>query len=91
MMDQTLTIFRKFKDNKPPYYNEVIALFPEMREPRGLCMSYMHIGQHGSADYNIVTYGATKPATPEEYSDLKTELESIGYILKIRRKWIKKR
>ena len=83
MMDQTLTIFRKFKEG------EIIALFPEMREPHGLCMSYMHLGQHGSADYGIIRI--TKPATPEEYSDLKTELESIGYNLKIRRKWVRSR
>jgi len=91
MQDETLTIFRKFKDAKPPYYNDMIALFPEIKWDRqGLfCTSYMHMGQHGGADYNIVTCGTTKPATPEEYSDLKTELESIGYILKIRRKWIR--
>ena len=85
MENETLTIFRKFKEG------DIIALFPEIKWDRqGLfCSSYMHIGQHGSADYGIIRI--TKPATPEEYSDLKAELESIGYTLKIRRKWIRGR
>ena len=85
MQDETLTIFRKFKEG------DIIALFPEVKWDRqGLfCSSYQHIGQHGSADYAIISI--TKSATPEEYNDLKTELELIGYNLKIRRKWIRSR
>ena len=83
--DNTLTIFRKFPND------EVIALFVNHKyNYQGLCMSYMHIGQHGGANYSYVL-NRTKLATPEEYSDLKTELESIGYNLKIRRKWIRSR
>jgi ribosome-interacting GTPase 1 len=48
-------------------------------------MSYMHIGQHGSADPNIVEF--TTPSTEEEYKDLKKELEGIGYNLVVRRKF----
>ena len=84
MMDQTLTIFRKFKEG------DIIALFPEIEHRWPFCSSYQHMGQHSGADYKGLIQ-ITKPATPEEYSDLKTELESIGYTLKIRRKWIKKR
>jgi len=82
-LDETLTIFRKFKEG------EIIALFPEIKWDHDgyFCTSYMHLGQHGSAEYAIISI--TKPATPEEYSDLKTELESIGYNLKIRQKWIR--
>lgn len=69
----TKVIFRKFKNG------EVIALFPQ--EPATIggweCMSYMHVGQHGSADPNIVH--GTKPAMPYEYADLYNELKSIGY------------
>jgi len=86
--EQTLTIFRKFKDKNPPYYNDVIALFPEIYQMNGNIMSYMHVGQHSMADYGVIL-DKTKPAKPEEYSDLKTELESIGYDLKVRQKWIR--
>ena len=69
----TKVIFRKF-DN-----GEIIALFPQ--EPATYdgweCMSYMHVGQHGSADPFIAK--DTKPATPYEYAALYNELKSIGY------------
>lgn len=77
---KTKVIFRKFDDN------QVIALFPE--EPGDSrpysFMSYMHIGQHGSASHEIVQ--GTKLATQEEYRDLKQELESIGYDLSVYQK-----
>ena len=68
---KTKTIFRKFKDG------EVIALFPEIPsdyEGR-YCDSYMHIGQHGSANYQGLLKD-TVLATPEEYAELKHELET---------------
>ena len=40
--------------------------------------SYMHIGQHGAADYAGVI-AATRPAREEEYRGLLSELKSIGY------------
>ena len=89
-LDETLTIFRKFKQSKLPYYNDIIALFPEIYQMTGKIMSYMHVGQHSMADYHHVI-NKTKPANPEEYQDLKTELESMGYNLKVRRKWIRSR
>lgn len=92
MQEETLTIFRKIKPDYTPYRPEIIALFPEEKaDYNGLkCLSYMHVGQHGPADYDHVIMTTTK-ATTEEYSDLKTELESIGYNLKIREKWIRSR
>lgn len=76
MGNKTEVIFRKFKDG------EIIALFPyEVQDRIGLVMSYMHNGQHSDASLNIIEI--TKLATPSEYEDLKTELESIGYNLKI--------
>lgn len=69
----TKVIFRKFK------CGDVIALFPQ--EPATAsgweCLSYMHVGQHGSADPFVVNH--TKPAMPWEYSELYKELKSIGY------------
>jgi hypothetical protein len=73
----TRVIFRKWRDT-----GEIIALFPEIKSSRGMCESYMQIGQHGGADYSYLVagwYGPTVPATPEEYADLLAELEDIGY------------
>ena len=74
----TRVVFRKWKDG------EVIALFPDIPSDAAnwyTCMSYMHIGQHGAA-CPAITYD-TKKATPEDYNDLKQELEAIGYNLKV--------
>lgn len=68
----TKVIYRKFKDG------DIIALFPEIEsDPMGNILSYMHVGQHGSANIGIVYQ--TKPATPEEYAKLHKELINIGY------------
>ena len=75
-MEATRVVFRKYKDG------EIIALFPDLTEPGYLCTSYMHFGQHGAADY-ADTIARTKPATEDEYFDLKEELEEIGYVLKV--------
>lgn len=77
----TKVIFRKFKNG------EVVALFPQ--EPATSdgweCMSYMHVGQHGSADPMIVH--DTKVANPKEYAPLVAELLSLGYRLDIRKQF----
>ncbi len=66
-------MFRIFSDG------QVIALFPEESDKRtGETMSYMHIGQHGGADYHGVIR-KTKPATESQYQPLLNELKSIGY------------
>jgi hypothetical protein len=76
----TDVIFRKFKDG------DIIALFPyEIDNYHGDCLSYMHIGQHGGANYwHCLTI--TKPAMINEYEPLMRELISIGYELRIRQK-----
>ena len=74
-------IFRRWK-----YYDgDVIALFPELpADVHGMqCMSFEHVGQHGSADYHEVMHN-TEPATPEEYGGLRAELEDRGYVLVVR-------
>ena len=75
--ETTKVIFRKFNDE------EVIAFFPELPSDCNgyYCQSYMHCGQHGGADPELVY--STKPAKPAEYADLIEELEQIGYNLKI--------
>ena len=47
-------------------------------------MTYMHVGQHSEAYTGF--YYELKPATPDEYADLKEELESTGYELEILKK-----
>ena len=86
--EQTLVVFRYW--HKPKDHHGVIALFPEVEHRWPLCNSYEHVGQHGGADYSGVV-AATRPASESEYRDLKEELESLGYNLLIRTKWIRKR
>jgi len=76
----TTVIFRKYMPE-----NNVIAIFPYEKEGPRLCMCYQHIGQHGAASGPGVVED-TKPATPEEYEDLKNELIEIGYKLEIKKR-----
>lgn len=58
---------------------DVIALLPDhIENNRWDVMCYQHIGQHGTADYGHII-SQSRPATPEEYADLKHELEIVGY------------
>ena len=76
-MDITEVIFRKFSDN------QVCAFFPyEIADRSGNISSYMHVGQHSGASFDCLV-STTKLANEIEYGPLKTELESIGYNLKI--------
>jgi len=83
--DETLVIFRKYKDN-----GEILALFPEIKDSftYGGITCYERIGQHGAADYNYCI-DITTPASEIEYAPLRAELESIGYNLIVRKKWIR--
>jgi len=77
----TEVIFRKW--NRKDFKGDIIALFPyDVETLEGLVMSYQHIGQHGSADYNGCIQ-MTVPAKAEEFQSLKEELEYIGYNLKV--------
>lgn len=66
-------VFRKYKKD-----GEIIALFPGLPHDHRYCMSFVHVGQHGGADYNLVVR-STVPAKPEEFASLKLELESKPY------------
>jgi hypothetical protein len=66
-------VFRLFK-------GEVLALFPEIpADVNGrYCESYAHVGQHSGADlFGVIA--DSKPAKPEQYASLLSELQSIGY------------
>ena len=71
----TKVVFRKWR-------GEIIALFPyEFTDQIGFfCSSYMHVGQHGSADYTSII-NRSKPALLAEYESLKNELGNLGYRL----------
>ena len=73
---QSDVIFRAWKDT-----GEIIALWPARDagwKYGRYCQSYLHFGQHGAADYHHVL-GITRPAKPEEYADLLSELQNKGY------------
>lgn len=75
----TPVVFRKWPKKEG---GDILALFPTMEEKEYHVLSYEHIGQHGSANFNLCIQN-TKAAKPEEYADLKAELEQIGYKLKV--------
>lgn len=79
---KTKVVFRKFKDG-----GDIVAVFPRDLGTNSpyTCGSYMHVGQHGSADPNGVV-SITKLATPAEYAPLARELKGLGYNLDIRTK-----
>lgn len=81
----TEVVFRKYKP-KHAFGNEgvIIALFPyELFNYHGNVTCYEKVGQHGEADYGHVVGTLTTSATESEYSELKSELESLGYNLKV--------
>ena len=63
---------------------EVVAFLLDVPANPSHMMSYMHIGQHGEATKKF--FYDCKLASPEQYADLKTELQSIGYRLIIRKR-----
>jgi hypothetical protein len=67
---------------------ECIAYLLDCPANYGSVLSYMHVGQHGEACIDFM-HDCT-PAKPDEYADLKTELESIGYDLQIVKRWVRK-
>lgn len=69
--DTVKVIFRKFPEG------DVIALFPEEDQGRGLIGSYMTVGQHSDASKSLIT--ELEPASKEEAAKLADELKSIGY------------
>jgi hypothetical protein len=78
--NKTKVIFRFWKESK-----SVIAIFPEHLGDSDLhtCSSYQHVGQHSACNPQMIVE-RSRPAKPEEYADLKAELEGpIGYNLEV--------
>jgi hypothetical protein len=87
--EPTTVIFRADRKN-----GEVLALFPEIpADSQGNITMYVHVGQHGAADYQTAMK-TTRPAKLKEYASLLKELQQIGYKLNIRSRrpsWRKRR
>lgn len=83
----TKVVFRV--DTTKYHRGTVYALFPHISATwQGHCESYQHVGQHSPADYHgcIKT---SRPAKESEYKPLFDELTSIGYNLRVIKKYIK--
>lgn len=78
---EVTVIFRYDKKNK-----EVFAIMPyEIADTAFNCTTYQHVGQHSAGNYSWMTH-SSRLAKESEYKDLKKELESIGYNLKVQSK-----
>lgn len=81
---KTDVIFRKEKSGF--FKGNIYALFPhEVETYEGHVACYFHVGQHSVADYNYCV-STSVLATPDEYADLKAELEDRGYELNVIKK-----
>ena len=73
-------------DTTKDFKGTVYAMLPhECCDNKGNVTSYAHLGQHSGADY-LSCLSRSKPAIISEYAELKAEMESIGYNLKIVKK-----
>jgi hypothetical protein len=85
----TDVIFRRFKQG-----NDLIAIFPHIGETNNGVLTYMHIGQHSGADYDTLLKNTKLVPDKRLYDDLRKELESMGYNLRVitrqnPQKWVK--
>ena len=69
MPESLKVVFRKER------CGEIVAVFPIIGNHRGHLRIYAHFGQHGAG--SLEWYRTTKPASPEEYKSLLSELRGI--------------
>src|ERR1035437_2833216 len=79
--DEQLTKVQFLVNEKDPENPDLFAYFPEEIDHDEFRTAYSHVGQHSAAHPKYAA--ESRPATPEEYADLKAELESIGYNLEV--------
>ncbi len=82
MKTQTKVQFLIHEENisMPGTPGDLFAYFPdEIADNMGNRISYAKIGQHGACSISYAS--ESRKATPEEYKELRAELESIGYSL----------
>lgn len=77
---RTPVIFRMFKGKDMYPARDCIAIFPAICDDYtgDECVNYVHIGQHGSDNPNVIMQ-LTRPATKAEYKALARELRGRGY------------
>ena len=68
-------------NEKDPENADLFAYFPEEDYNQQYKSGYSHVGQHSGVHPQYAA--ESRPATPEEYQDLKVELEGIGYNLEV--------
>ena len=70
------------------FRGEISAVLSELDAPtfdvRGEATCYAHAGQHSSC--SVSWFFRTRAAKPHEYAALQRELESLGYVLTVRKK-----
>lgn len=71
--EATLVLFRKNLRG-----GDVVAVFPFLNAGEGYMTSYAHIGLHSKCSWEYVKED-TKPASTEDYEELRQELLNIGY------------
>ncbi|MFA5207098.1 MAG: DUF3008 family protein [Candidatus Paceibacterota bacterium] len=79
--DEPLTRVEFLVNERDPQNPDLFAYFPDESHHGEFKTAYSHVGQHSSAHPNYAK--ESRPATPEEYAPLKTELESLGYNLEV--------
>lgn len=73
-------------DKSGDFKDVVFAMLPhECDDRNGHVTCYQHVGQHSSANYQGCIKDS-RPATEEEYKDLKKEMEGLGYNLNVVKK-----
>jgi hypothetical protein len=70
----TRCLFRAVKHGL--HKGSVDAVLFDNAANRGMFVYYTHVGQHSEGRWHYYL-DATRPTTPEEYADLKAELEQI--------------
>lgn len=76
----TRVVFRRYRKE-----GDIIAILLDVAANPGYVVCYQHIGQHGEGKYWGIMADSRR-AAPEEYAQLKKELEQIGYIVHVRKR-----
>lgn len=79
--NEPLTKVMFLVNENDPENPDVFAYFPEEIHNGEYKTAYSHMGQHSAVHPQYAE--ESRPATPEEYVDLKAELENIGYNLEV--------
>lgn len=70
-------------DTTKDFKGTIFAVMPHHVDTlKGDVTTYQHVGQHSTGDYNVCLQ-QSRPATEIEYADLKAEMESLGYNIKV--------